>query len=75
MLSVPQSSVVQQLQAIQGFDRTMPIFDQTLSVDRSLFQDLEVALQHTNTVQSQGHNIPKLPFIHKLSKDKKGYIK
>ena len=53
--SVPQSSAVQlqvnnndqpKLQAIQGFDRTMPIFDQTLSVDRSLFQDLEVALQH-----------------------------
>lgn len=42
----PTVSVVQQLQAIQGFDRTMPIFDQTLSVDRSLFQDLEVALQH-----------------------------
>ena len=28
--------------AIQGFDRTKPVFDRTLSVDRPLFQALAV---------------------------------
>ena len=41
--------------AIQGFDRTKPIFDWTLSVDRPLFQALPLSIRR-QLVQIIGRN-------------------